>query len=274
MNGISSLESKYYYTAESEFLLPWLHHGTKQLENGVKPSLDQDTVRFIKYACQELKLEYPVFFMTMDLMEKYCDQLKKKKMENADSIISIVCNILLASKLAGQRSDLTIQIIVCFLKKLEFMNYNDTVIQKNEIEVMKVFDYKFILHSTLDEMQMLIGVCIEPVVLIDFFQIQCKDLLSVFYFYATKVVKVLDIFYENDKDTKQENNHLKRLYKNQFYIPAGIILCAVKGYKGTKLLNYEKIKNIINSQVIIPEKDLEILAVTLYNLFDNLILKK
>lgn len=274
MNGISSLENKYYYLADKEFLLPWLKHGTEQLENGIKPSLEQDTVRFIKFACQELKLEYPVFFMAIDLMEKYCHQLKKKKIENEDSIISIMCNILLASKLAGQRSDLTIQLIICFLKKLQYVNYSDIIIQQNEMEVMKVFDYKFILHSTLDEMQMLISVCIEPVILIDFFQNQCKDLLSVFYFYATKIVNVLDTFYETDESTKKKNSHLKRLYKNKFYIPAGIILCAVKDFKGSKVLNYQKIKNIIHFYVIISEKDLDILAYTLHNLFDNLIAKE
>lgn len=274
MRGISTLENKYYYLAHKEFLLPWLQYSIEQLEDGIKPSLDQDTVRFIKFACQELKLEYPVFFMAMDLMEKYSDHLKKEKIENKDSITSIMCNILLANKLAGQRADLSIQLIVCFLKKLEYMNYSDTIIQNNEIEIMKMFNYKFILHSTLDEMQMLISFCIEPVILIDFFQNQCKDLLSVFYFYATKIVKILDTYYETDGSVKNKNNHLKRLYKNKFYIPAGIILCAVKGYKGSEVLNYHKIKNIIHYCIIISQKDLDILELTLCYLFDKLMARK
>lgn len=249
----------------------WLDYSNETISDFPKPSVDSYTSTFVMHACEELEVEKDVYFMSIDMIGKYLNIVRRDKITIKEPILTVVILIFICNKLVGQRSNMSISLILSFLRRSGLKKQNKTTIENCEILVMNILKFDFPLCSTMDDMNILIEVFLKSSPLKYRFRAQCLDVLNLLYLHFKTVTDILDEIYSKEESTAVL---LRKLYETKLYFPAGVLLCTITMCEGIKSPNFDNASANIAKFTHIEEKYLKLLATVIYKLVHSIIKTK
>lgn len=213
------------YKSANKYLNCWLKEVKNTKYDYVEPLLSDEAVKFVKYACYEMKQDAHVFLMSVDIIERYLAIKNKHFLEVKDPVLTVTAVVFLCSKFVGEQSDLRAKDIRLFLKRSARASYQSSEISHMELEVFSSLGGKLPLHTKIDDLNTFLEVYVKPMKLTVDINAACIKILELIYMNKAIIFKqIKEVYSHNDEALCA----FQELLCNRLYLPAGILLCVLR----------------------------------------------
>ncbi|CAH0564054.1 unnamed protein product [Brassicogethes aeneus] len=249
-----------------ELLEDWFTRMALVKDEYSEPILEDSTVNFIKSICEALKLDIYVFVMAVDVLERYIETKNAKRQLIEDKMLTLSAVILICSKSNGELSDLKVTHINKVMHKLIDTTYSLKDVCKAEMDVMKTLNDKIPITTKVDEVNTFIEKYVKDGHLKANIRRLSVNILELMYLQRSKWFYDLKKHY---KDSEENRKIFRLLVCSKFYLPIGILYCALNL---TKYKNFLKVKQLIKEISAITRIHVDHIQILSNTIFDIVLL--
>ncbi|GJQ81771.1 hypothetical protein Trydic_g316 [Trypoxylus dichotomus] len=231
-----------------------------------EPILDSMTVDLIKRLCDSLKQDSHVFIMTTDILVQYIMIQNSRNILIENQLLVIVCIILICSKHVGEQSDLRPKIIAKLYTSITEEDITIGVINEMEINILRALHYKLPFHSIVDDLKTFLTMYLKDFKLrVDIVGL-CVQILDVVYIYYRRLFFKLKGVYKQSSDALEA---FHKMITNRFYLPSGILLCALEMTKLKYFMSVDNILEEVSEICNINKNHLQLLSKYIQNIISS-----
>lgn len=207
---------------ENTLLEKWANEMLLVVNHYREPILNEKVTNLMKLACDTFKQDVQVFFLSVELAERYIFIKESRQEQIEDPFLAVCVIIFIMSKYFGGGVDLKINIIEKFMLKVSGINYNAFTIMQCEREILDVVQYKLTFSTVLDDLDIFFEKFSREYRLQEVLRPLCTELLILIYCTREHWFDALKNLYKDDEGT------FESLICSKLFLPASILITAFK----------------------------------------------